>query len=170
MFSQSDNYSVYISGAKFLLGKTKIDPTITDIVARILPKALNKDVNGAVKEFASIIYEKKKIKVLNPEFTKYTTNKITHLAKIFPQNDYFEITMAITDIVLVTDNYINKNIVPNETSSNTVLGTNTNLSQNKNTTQKVAEMQTRAKMDSLYNATSQKDSKPTMDSIVSVCP
>ena len=118
-FSQNDNIALYTAGAKFLLAKTTIDPTIIEIVERTLPSALNKDANGAITAFANVIYEKKKIKELNPEFLKYSTNKINQLVVLFPKKDYLEITMSISDLILVTDNYLNKNILPDNTTPST---------------------------------------------------
>ena len=117
--AQDGNLSMYTIGAKFLLDKTKIDPVIIEIVERTLPKAIKQDTEGAISSFASVIYEKKGIKELNPEFVKYTTNKITYLSKIFLKKDYFEITMSIADLILVTDNFLNKNIIPDKTYLNT---------------------------------------------------
>src|ERR1035437_3465957 len=118
-FSQNDNIAIYTAGAKFLLAKTTIDPTVIEIVEKTLPSALNKDAQGAITAFANIIYEKKKIKELNPVFLKYSTNKINQLTVLFPKKDYLEITMSISDLILVTDNYLNKNILPDNTTPST---------------------------------------------------
>ncbi len=118
-FAQSNNSAIYIAGAQFLLSKTNIDPTVIKIVENALPKAMNQDVEGTIYEFTKVIYEKKNIKELNPDFALYLTNKVEGLVKSIKRQDYFEITMAISDVILVTDNYISKNTVPDKSFLNT---------------------------------------------------
>ncbi len=111
-FSQSNDFDMYIAGANFLLDKTNIDPSITEIVEATLPKIINRDAEGAVSTFANFIYQKKHIKELNPDFLKYTTNEIKNLITIFPQKNYFDIIMSLSDLIMTTDDYLNNNILP----------------------------------------------------------
>jgi len=113
-----NNYSMYWSGTKFLLNKTKIDPFILSLMDKALPKVADQDVKGAILEISNVFYEKKGIKELNPGYTKYLENKFEYLLKVIPKKDYFEIILALSDIVLVSDNFFNKNIVPDESFLN----------------------------------------------------
>ncbi len=119
IFSQIDGIEIYTVGAEFLLDKTSIDPFIIKAVENILPKAVNQDIEGAVTGLTKAIYEKKKIKELSPQFINYARNKITNLSKLFKQEDYFGITMGISDLILVTDDYLKKNVPPDNTFLNT---------------------------------------------------
>lgn len=115
----AQDISLYTAGAKFLITKTKINPIVIDLIEKTLPKALNKDIDGAVSEFSGVICEKKKIKELNPAFAKYVSNKIRYLAKAIPKGDYFDITMSLSDFILVTDDFLSNNKAPDNTNLNT---------------------------------------------------
>lgn len=117
--AQTINLGIYTMGAEFLLDKTKIDPEIVKIIERVLPKAINRDIEGALSELTSALYEKKNVQVLNPEYINYARNKITNLSKSLTEQNYFDITMGLSDFILVTDNYVKNNVVPDKTFLNT---------------------------------------------------
>ena len=100
------------------LKKTKIDPFVMSIMDKALPKIADQDIKGAILEISNAYYEKKGIKVLNSAYTKYLENKFENLIRIIPAKNYFEIILTLSDIVLVSDNYFNKNIVPDDSNLN----------------------------------------------------
>ncbi len=106
-----NNYQFYWKGAKYLLGKTKINPIVSDIIEKSLPKIAEKDIKGAIKEISIVFYEKKNIKVLNPQYTSYLETNFKSLIDYIENKRWGQISLILCDIALVTNNYfINNNL------------------------------------------------------------
>lgn len=112
------NYSFYWQGAKFLLGKTKIDPLVTKMMDKALPKIADQDVAGAIKAMSGVIGEKKNIKELNPKYVGYLEPQFKSLIKSIGKEDYVQIVTTICDVALVSNDYLVHNIVPENNISN----------------------------------------------------
>lgn len=112
------NYSFYWSGAKFLLGKTKIDPLVTNMIDKALPKIADQDVTGAITAITGIIAEKKNIKELNQKYVSYLEPQFNSLIKSIEKQDYVEILTTISDVALVSNDYLINNILPENNTTN----------------------------------------------------
>lgn len=112
------NYSFYWQGAKFLLGKINIDPLVTKMMDKALPKIADQDVAGAITAISGIIGEKKNIKELNPKYTGYLEPQFKSLIKSIGKEDYVQIVTTICDIALVSNDYLVNNILPENNISN----------------------------------------------------
>lgn len=99
------NYKFYWDGAKFLLGKTSIDPIVNEIIEKSLPKIADKDVKGAILEVSNVFYEKKNIKALNPDYLKYLEKNINELIPNIGAKKWGKVSLTLCDIALVTNSY-----------------------------------------------------------------
>ena len=99
------NYKFYWDGAKFLLGKTSIDPIVNEIIEKSLPKIADKDVKGAILEVSNVFYEKKDIKALNPDYLKYLEKTMNELIPNIGAKKWGKVSLTLCDIALVTNSY-----------------------------------------------------------------
>ena len=107
------NLPMYSASVSLILSQTNVDPIVGELIGRVLPKIANEDVEGAVLEVSNIIYEKKGIASLNPNYTKYLDVKFHSVLDLISQNNYMQIVMTLADVALVTDKFLTNHGVPN---------------------------------------------------------
>ena len=112
------NIPLYASSAALLLTQTKVDPVVPDVISKVLPEVANENVDGAVQAVATILYERKNIKALDPTYTQYLDTKIRSLIGSVKSNDYTNIIASIADISVNTNNYIHNNFTNSSTNNN----------------------------------------------------
>ena len=105
-------YPMYIASANLLLSHSNVDPTITLLINRVLPKIADENVDGAVIEVSNILYQKKGMRDLNPAYLSYMDIKCRYIILLIPKNDYLNIVMTVADMYLTTKNFIDNGVVP----------------------------------------------------------
>ena len=114
--SQSDNLSqlnTYWIGAKAMMQggnnilKIQVNQTSIDYLDRIVPKISTEGIKGGVNEITAILFEKKNIKFLDPEFRSNLFTKCNNLKQLLQnKSDAITISTTIFDLGTFIYNFI----------------------------------------------------------------